>query len=98
VLIVRLVLGLVFLVFCLNAFLQFLKVGGPRKTWLRWNCEPTLQTDRARMVTLHLPLARPRSIPITTLGSARHGAVGRQTLPCKFREESSVTRQRLLDP
>src|SRR5262249_56395461 len=38
--------------------------GGPRETWLRWNCEPTLQSERARMETLHLWLARPRSIPI----------------------------------
>jgi hypothetical protein len=55
--------------------------GGPRETWLWWNCEPTLQTERARMETLYLLPARPRSIPIcgskrtlVNLTRARHRA------------------------
>src|SRR5215469_2461843 len=41
-------------------------IGGPRETRPWWNCEPTLQSERARMETLLLRLVRARSIPITS--------------------------------
>ena len=47
-------------------------IGGPRKTWLWRNCEPTSPTERVRMVTLCLKQTRPSSIPITIAESAAH--------------------------
>src|SRR5215469_15271636 len=41
-------------------------IGGPRETWPWWICEPTLQSERARMETLLLRFVRARSIPITS--------------------------------
>ncbi len=50
-------------------------IGGPRETWLWWNCEPTLQTERARMETLYLRPARPRSIPIEQTWGLEHNGM-----------------------
>src|SRR6266581_469316 len=35
--------------------------GGPRETWLRWNCEPTSQSKERGLETLHLR-ARARAL------------------------------------